>query len=130
MRNVANSPTRGWRLRLLLDEDTQAKRLVQLRRTQHHDVVTIAELDCHGASDAGVLLFARAAGRVLLTRNCSDFLVLHRQDANHAGIVCVYQSADPVKSMRYADIAQALRNLQEAQVPLQGEFLALNAWLY
>jgi hypothetical protein len=32
--------------------------------------------------------------------------------------------------MSYEDIARALTNLEKSEVPLEGLFLALNAWRY
>jgi hypothetical protein len=45
-------------------------------------------------------------------------------------IMCVYQDSNPPKAMRYKDIACALMNLERSKVPVDGVFLALNAWLY
>lgn len=117
-------------MRLLLDEDTQAKRLVLLLRSQGHDVVTVADCDHRGVTDAEVLAIAKSYGRVLLTRNCADFLALHRQHGDHPGILCVFQDNDPSKALSYLGIAQSLKNLEDAAVPLRGAFLALNAWRY
>ena len=44
--------------------------------------------------------------------------------------MCVFQDSDPSKAMSYEDIARALTNLEKSEVPLDGVFLALNAWLY
>ena len=117
-------------MRLLLDEDSQARRLVELLRTRGHDVVTVGESNQAGAPDSVVLDMAADEGRVLLTRNCSDYLALHEQGATHGGILCVFQDSDPSKAMSYEDIAHALGNLVRSEVPLDGAFLALNAWLY
>jgi hypothetical protein len=32
--------------------------------------------------------------------------------------------------MSYEDIARAILNLERSEIPLEGVFLALNAWLY
>jgi len=117
-------------LHLLLDEDSQAPRLVKLLRKRGHDVQTVSESNQAGAPDSVVLDMAAAAGRVLLTRNCADFLALHQQGSQHGGILCVFQDPDPSKSMSYEDIARALGNLERSELLLGGGFLALNAWLY
>jgi predicted nuclease of predicted toxin-antitoxin system len=117
-------------LRLLLDEDTQARRLVERLRQAGHDILTTAEAGLRGAPDADVLAFAARKGRVVLTRNCADYLELHRQDPSHHGILCIYQDSDPSKAMTHADIPRAIDNLEGAGVPLAGNFVALNAWLY
>lgn len=117
-------------MRLLLDEDTQARRLVGLLRARGHDVLTVGEADGIGAPDSAVLMLAADADRVLLTRNCADYLTLHERITTHSGILCVYQDSDPSKTMRYEDIARALGNLEKSGLPLLGTFLATNAWNY
>jgi hypothetical protein len=93
-------------------------------------VFTVGESNQAGAPDSIVLDMAAGEGRILLTRNCADYLALHEQGAEHGGIVCVFQDSDPSKAMSYEDIARALTNLESSEVPLNGLFLALNAWLY
>jgi hypothetical protein len=117
-------------LRLLLDEDTQASRLVAQLREGGRDVLTVAQAGCAGAGDPQVLMLATEGGRALLTRNCADYLLLHQRGTAHAGILCVYQGPDPGKAMRYADIVLALGNVERSAVPLSGTFVALNAWVY
>jgi predicted nuclease of predicted toxin-antitoxin system len=117
-------------LRLLLDEDSQSRRLIQLLREQGHDILTVGEAGRAGASDPEVMRLAAATDRILLTRNCADFLDLHRENPEHRGILCVFQEADRIKSMSWPEIARALKNLEEASVQLRSQFMALNAWLY
>ena len=56
-------------LRLFLDEDSQAKRLVDLLRDADHDVLTVNEVGLVRKPDSFVLDYARQEGRLLLTRN-------------------------------------------------------------
>ena len=121
---------RGYDLHLLLDEDSQARRLVELLRARGHDVLTVGNSDQAGASDSAVLKLAASTDRILLTRNCADYLALHEQGAAHSGILCVYQDSNPAKTMSYENIACALTNLGHSEIRLEGVFLALNAWLY
>jgi predicted nuclease of predicted toxin-antitoxin system len=115
-------------LRLLVDEDTQAKTLVRLLRDAGHDVVTVEMSGLTSVADSGVLSYAIRESRVLLTRNCGDFLALSRVVGSHAGILAIYQDADPSKNMSYTDIVRAIRNLEESEVLIEGEFVVLNAW--
>lgn len=117
-------------MRLLLDEDTQAGRLVDLLEARGHDVLTVGGAKRSGAPDGEVLTLAFSTERVLLTRNCADYLLLHQRGVAHGGILCVYQDPDPAKTLRYSDIALALTNLERAGISLAGTFLALNAWIY
>lgn len=119
-------------LRLLVDEDTQARLLVERLRAAGHDVQTATEADLIGQPDPQVLAHARREGRLLLTRNGADFLQLHRVDATHPGILAVYQDADPAKNMSYADIVNAIAHLegtaQATEWQMTGELIILNHW--
>ena len=117
-------------LRLLMDEDLQAKALANMLRSAGHDVLTAAEAGLGAASDVTVLAYAHSQGRVLLTRNAGDFRELHEVDSDHPGILAVFQGGDPAKNMSYADIVRAVRNLERAKVELGGQFVVLNAWNY
>jgi hypothetical protein len=115
-------------LRLLVDEDTQARTLVRLLETAGHDVTTVNAESLQGLDDGAVLRLAAVSGRVLLTRNAADFLALHQADPAHAGIVAIYQDADPMKNMTYAEIVRALGNLDSSGIPVVGVFNVLNAF--
>lgn len=117
-------------LRLLIDEDSQAKLLVDLLKIADHDVVTINELELAGADDTVVLDCARKQGRVLLTQNCRDFEALHQLNPNHPGILAIYQDNYSSKDMRFKDIVKAISNLEAAGIPLANQFISLNHWNY
>lgn len=115
-------------LKLLLDEDSQAKYLVNLLRGAGHDVVTVNETSLGGLQDIAVFDYARQHKRVILTRNCSDFLELHKVNLIHAGILAVYQDSDPSKNMSYQSIAKAIANLEMSGYNLENQFVILNQW--
>lgn len=115
-------------LRLLVDEDTQAHLLVEMLRADSHDVLTVSEANLTAKSDLIVLNFARSQQRILLTRNCDDFIILHEVDPAHLGILAIYQDATPRKSMNYAAIVRAIANLENIGLPLQGQFIVLNQY--
>ena len=115
-------------MRLLVDEDSQAKTLVRLLREAKHDVVTAEQAGLNALDDREVLTRAVSEGRAILTRNCADFLSLHGQNSDHPGILAVYQDANPTGNMNYADIVRAVGNVERSGVPVVGAFLVLNAW--
>lgn len=117
-------------LRLLLDEDSQAKYLVNLLQIAGHDVIKVSSINLMNRPDSVVLDFARQEGRVLLTRNCDDFLDLHQIKPSHSGILAVYQDSDAAKNMSYKDIVKAIANLESVEYPLQNQFVVLNQWNY
>ncbi len=117
-------------LQLLLDEDSQAKYLVNLLRTAGHDVVTVNDVGLMGRSDSFVLEYARQQGRVLLTRNCDDFEEIHQINPVHSGILAIYQHPDSTKNMSYQAIVKAIANLENADYALENQFVILNQWNY
>jgi predicted nuclease of predicted toxin-antitoxin system len=117
-------------LRMLLDEDSQAKYLVNLLKAAGHDVLTGNEANLTKRLDRFVLKYAIDDNRVLLTRNCADFLELHRMNPIHFGIIAVYQDADPSKNISYQSIVHSIGNIQIAGYPLENQFIILNQWNY
>jgi predicted nuclease of predicted toxin-antitoxin system len=115
-------------LRLLVDEDSQARTLVRMWVAAGHDVLTADAAGLRSLADEEVLGRAVEEGRVLLTRNCGDFVRLSAATPSHFGILGVYQDADPSKDMSWNAIVRAVGNVEAAGVPLRGEFVALNAW--
>ena len=117
-------------LRLLIDEDSQAKLLVDFLRQANHDILTINELQLSGISDDLVLKQASILNRVLLTKNCRDFIFLHQQNPKHPGILAIYESSSPSKNMSFKDIVNAISNLETANISLENQFISLNSWNY
>ena len=75
---------------------------VDALRTLGHDVLTTVEAGNAGRAipDEEVLAFAARAGRAVLTINRRDFIRLHAQASDHAGIVVCTQDADVVGQAR------------------------------
>lgn len=112
----------------MVDEDIQARRLIEMLRADGHDVLTIGEAGMTGIPDTSVMELARVQQRVLLTRNCDDFLAIHEAKPQHFGVLAVYQDADPMKNMSYGAIVKAIANLQSTGLSLQGQFIVLNQY--
>jgi len=117
-------------LRLLLDEDIQARLLVRLLREAGHDVLTVNEAGLQGSSDLEILMFALRETRVVLTRNPSDFQVLSTRVTDHVGIIGVYQHKDHTKNIGFRDIVSSLENVESMGIVLAGEFVSLNRYLF
>lgn len=71
-------------------------KVAQYLREMGHDVLT-----SHAAGnanqripDSDVLEFAAKSSRILLTINRRDFIELHEQSANHAGVIVCTQNTD------------------------------------
>lgn len=117
-------------LELLIDEDSQAKPLVNLLRDAGHDVVTVNEVGLISQPDPVVLDYAKQNNCVLLTHNCRDFQALHQANPNHPRILVVYRDADFSKNMSRKAIVVALANLEAALFSLVNQFISLNQWNY
>ena len=115
---------------MLLDEDSQAKYLVNLLQAAGHDVATVSKLDLMNHPDSVVLDAARENERVMLTRNCDDFQELHQANPEHSGILAVYQDSEASKNMNYQAIVKAIDNLETAEYDLNNQFVVLNQWSY
>ena len=79
---------------LLADENFPAPAVVRLRQLGH-DVLTLLQTDMAGLAipDDEVLLFATSLNRCLLTLNRKDFIKLHNQSSQHAGIlICTFDA--------------------------------------
>jgi predicted nuclease of predicted toxin-antitoxin system len=117
-------------LRRLVDEDTQAKPLINLLRRAGHDVVSVNDVDLEGAADDRVLEYACLESRVLLTRNCEEFRWRQAQRPDHPGVCGIYRERDPRKNMSHVQVCRALENLEAGGLDLTGQFFVLNAWLF
>lgn len=93
-------------MRLLLDE-TLPDELAQRLQLQQHDVATVAtNPELRGACDRDVFAIARREGRVLVTTNAIDFLVLAGAQ-EHPGLVVT-----TVRRIAPDALAQFVRDLQ------------------
>lgn len=115
-------------MRLLIDEDSQANRLIDRLRGAGHDVLTAREAELMGRPDREVLARAARDRRVVLTRNVDDFAALQVAVPDHAGILGIYQDADSKKDMGYADVVRAIGNVEASGLELPGVLVVLNAW--
>ena len=112
--------------RLHIDHDVSADLLPLLRRAGH-DIVTAAELGLSAAPDDVHLLAAADDGRVLLTYNTKDFILLHgawrRWSAawqvarHHAGILILKAPSQ----LSNQDSAREVDALLASQPPLIDE---------
>ncbi len=115
-------------MKLLVDEDSQARRLLDALRHAGHDVLSVAELGCNGLPDAQVFAQAQSQGRALLTHNVADFLALAQQAGEHAGVLAIFRDGNPRNTMDYEQIVRAIGALDAAGLPVQGQFHILNHW--
>lgn len=104
--------------------------MVNLLKLSDHDVVTVGSAGMNGAPDAEVLAFANNNNRILLTRNCPDFVDLHRHNALHPGIFVVYEGNEPSKNMNHKSVIKAIANVEASGVEIQNQLIELNQWNY
>ena len=116
------------RPKLLLDEDSQAKQLFRLLAKLGYDVESIASLNLNGSPDTLVLETAKAQGRVLVTRNCRDFALLHRADSSHPGIFLIYPVNDTTLEINL--IVRGVENISSTLESVEGQLHVVNQWAY
>jgi hypothetical protein len=119
-------------------DENFATPLARLLSAAGHDIATARDLGLIGAPDDKVLLTAAEQGRVLLTHNSADFLLLHRawlrwpaawglQPApRHAGILAVPQLAADL----YPWVVEVIGRIVADRPSLANELYALHgpAW--
>jgi hypothetical protein len=120
-------------VRLYLDDDSADPGLIRLLRRDGHDVQVPADVGLAGSADQVHLAHAVRQGRAILTRNYRDFEALHDLVAfaahgHHGGILVVRFDNDPRNNMSSGDIARAVRNLENAAVPIADSHFELNHW--
>ncbi|NEQ53492.1 MAG: hypothetical protein F6K11_25710 [Leptolyngbya sp. SIO3F4] len=73
----------------LYSDEGFPKKVSEKLRDLDHDVLTVQEADQanQGIPDDQVLAYATEQNRAVLTINRADFIRLHRQSSDHAGIV-------------------------------------------
>lgn len=115
-------------MKLLLDEDSQAHRLINALRLAGHDVLSVADLDSNGFPDAQIFAKAQNLGRAVLTHNVADFLVLARQAGKHEGVLAVFRDGKPRNTMSYEQIVGAIAALEASGLSVQNHVHILNHW--
>jgi predicted nuclease of predicted toxin-antitoxin system len=115
-------------LKLLVDEDTLAGTLVSWLRGAGHDVVTAYEVGLVHTHDETILAVASQSDRVIVTGNCGDFTALHKSGVKHSGILLLFQYNNVRKEMSYAEILQAIANIEKSEMRIGGELISLNQW--
>ena len=80
-------------MELYADEDFPLPAVEELRRLGH-DVLTVQEDGQQATPDPDVLARAHALGRAVLTHNRRHFERLHRQGADHSGILSATRDDD------------------------------------
>jgi hypothetical protein len=106
----------------LLADENFAEPVTLILRTLGHDIETMAELGWtnKGISDATVLQYAAQTQRILLTFNRKDFIRLHQENSNHAGIIVC--TIDP----NFKALAERIHILLENTSNLSGQLLRIN----
>jgi hypothetical protein len=96
--------------------------VVEKLRALGHDVLTIQETGKadQALPDNEVLKFATAENRVVLTLNRLHFIRLHRESAQHAGIIVCTVDPD------FAGQAERIHKAVGEQASLNGQLLRVN----
>jgi predicted nuclease of predicted toxin-antitoxin system len=119
-------------MNLYLDDDSVDAVLIRLLRQAGHNVQIPADVGTSGEDDSVHLAHAIREDRVLLSHNHRDFRNLHnlivQAQGHHPGILIVRKDNDPTRDLKPPGIVRAIRNLEQAGVPLRDEYHILNQW--
>ncbi len=107
--------------RLYSNENFPLPVVEELRRLGH-DVLTTRDAgkSNEGIPDDEVLRFAAENGRAVITHNRQDFIRLHRQNPDHAGVIVCTGNPD------FLVLAAKVHAQLEARESLQGELVRVN----
>jgi hypothetical protein len=95
-------------MQLYADECFPLSAVEELRRLGH-DVLTVQEDGRQATSDPDVLARAHALGRSVLTHNRRHYERLHRQGADHSGILSATRDDDAIALAARIDAALVAR---------------------
>ena len=110
--------------RLYSNENFPLPVVEELRRLGH-DVLTTRDAgkSNEGIPDDQVLHFAKENGRAVITHNRQDFIRLHRQSSDHAGIIVCTDNPD------FPALAAKVHAQLEAMESLRGQLVRVNRGL-
>ena len=113
-------------MRLYVDEDLASKELVaRLEQAGHHIVPTR-----RGVADREAWGYAQENEAVVLTRNARDYIALAAEGPHH-GLLLVHEEEDSSKSLRIAQIADAVMKVEAAfGGALEDQTASLNHYRY
>lgn len=108
-------------LRLYSDEQFPLP-VVERLRNKGYDVLTVKDAGNanQGIPDDEVLLFATNLDRAVITQNRRDFIWLHNQGINHAGIIVCSKNLD------WDEFTTEIDRVICTKESIQGELLRVN----
>ena len=115
-------------MRLLLDEDTGARSLLEALRADGHDVERVVDVAALGAGSRDDDVFAHAVNddRVLVTRNGSDFGdIVDRTGVSHPGVLAIHYRDDG-SSLPVAVIVRAIATIANTYPTTKDLMLSMN----
>jgi predicted nuclease of predicted toxin-antitoxin system len=119
-------------VRVLVDENMSSRRLAARLQSAGHDVLLALDVGLVSISDAGVLAWAVAQNRAVLTRDHEDFAALHdlvmAVGGHHKGILVVRFDNDPRHNLTERAITAAIGNLESSGVAVADSIHVLNHW--
>jgi len=119
-------------MKLYLDDNSANPLLVRLLQRAGHDVQVPSNVGLIGEDDPIHLAHAVRDKRATVSEDYVDFENLHdlivAVGGHHPGILVIRQDNDPARDMRPPDIVRAIRNLENAGVPIPDEYIILNHW--
>lgn len=69
---------------------------------------------------------ASCSHTIIVIRNLHNLVV--QAKGHHSGVLIVRKHNDPTRDLKPAGVVRAIRNLEQAAVPLKDEYHILNHW--
>jgi predicted nuclease of predicted toxin-antitoxin system len=119
-------------MNIYVDDNMNKPVLVAMLRRAGHQVIVPPDVGAQGASDARHFIHAITNASVVLTMDHDDFedlhLVVRASRGQHPGILIVRSDNDASRDMKDHEIVRAIRNLEQAGVPIADDMHVLNHW--
>ena len=117
---------------LYLDDDLASPLLARLLRLAGHDVELPVDAGMSGKKDPLHFAYAIRAGRVIMTRNYTDFDDLQELavalQGHHPGMLVLRMDNDPRRDLKPHEIVRAINKLVAAGILIADQSLVLNHW--
>ncbi len=120
-------------MKIYLDDDCDSDKLIIVLRASGFEVISPRDVNARGKRDIEHLEIATKFGATILTFN-HDYEIPHQdflnKNKNHCGILLVYKYNNPKKEMKFFEIAKAIKNVLNLNLPLQNNLHRLNQFKY
>ena len=125
---------RDLKIKFYLDDDTDSDILIQVLKAEGFSVISPRYFNMCGKDDEEHLIFSTSQKAVLLTKNCEHFKKINKiwktKALKHSGIIVLYQYNNPKRDMTPIKIVRSIKNVMNAGILFENNYIILNLWNY